>query len=171
MRDSLSHMDHVQDHLAIEQLLYRYARGIDRCDEAALTSIWWPSARADYGNGEVDALEWSASVLPALSAMLRTQHFLGNILIELKGDAAAVETYCRAYHELESEDGRIEMEVGGRYLDRFERRDGEWRIAHRRYVLDWNRNTPSTAQWDNDFYSTLARRGMRKPDDPLYTGD
>lgn len=171
MNHSASNRDDVKDQLAIQQVLYRYARGIDRCDETALKSVWWPLAQADYGEGNVDAIQWSAAVLPALSTMLRTQHFLGNMLIELAGDAATVETYCRAYHEIESEDGPIEMEVGGRYLDRFERRDGEWRIAHRRYVLDWNRNTPSTAQWDSDFYSALARHGMRKPNDPLYTGD
>ncbi len=162
--------DSTGDHLAIQQVLYRYSRGIDRCDQKTLKSVWWPSARADYGNGEVDALAWSDEVLSALSSMLRTQHMLSNILIELSGDVAAVETYCRAYHEIDSDDGPLELEVGGRYLDRFERRNGEWRIAHRRYVLDWNRNTPSTAQWDSEFYSTLARRGKRKPDDPFYTG-
>ena len=26
---------------------------------------------------------------------------------------------------------------GGRYLDEFERREGEWRIARRTYVMDW----------------------------------
>lgn len=160
----------IGDRLAIQQVLTRYARGIDRCDVDALKSVWWPGATADYGDGAVDALAWSDGVVTALSAMLRTQHFLGNMLIDLDGDRAQAETYCRAYHEVESPDGRAEMEVGGRYLDRLERRDDEWRIAERRYVHDWNRNQPSTAQWTDGLYTGLKRVGGRRPDDALYTG-
>ena len=159
------------DHLAIQQVLYRYARGIDRCDAAVLHAVFWPDATADYGSGEVNAAEWSDQVVVALAAMARTQHFIGNLLIDLAGDAATAETYCRAYHEIAGPDGSVEMEVGGRYLDRLERRGGEWRIAHRRYVLDWNRNGPSTARWDGDLYGGLSRRGARHPHDPSYTGE
>lgn len=160
----------VADELAIRGVLTRYARGIDRCDEAVLRSVWWPGAQADYGQGETDAGEWSGSVVQALATMRRTQHFLGNMAVELDGDRATAETYCRAYHEVDGADGRQEMEVGGRYLDRLEKRDGEWRIAHRRYVLDWNRNMASTAAWDGPLYGGLTRVGARAPDDPSYTG-
>jgi hypothetical protein len=158
------------DRLAIQDVLCRYARGIDRCDEAVLRAVWWPGATADYGNGAGDAGDWSGAVVTALGAMRRTQHFLGNMLIEIDGDGATAETYCRAYHEIDGTGGPEEMEVGGRYLDRLEKRDGEWRIAQRRYVLDWNRNTPSTAAWDGPLYGGLQRRGARAPDDPSYTG-
>jgi hypothetical protein len=158
------------DRLAIQDVLCRYARGIDRCDIDVLRGVWWSGARADYGNGEVDAVDWSGDVVIALAAMRRTQHFLGNMLIDLDGDQATAETYCRAYHEVDGADGPIEMEVGGRYLDRLERRGGEWRIAHRRYVHDWNRNTASTAAWSGPMYGNLKRVGARRPDDPSYTG-
>lgn len=160
----------VADRLAIQDVLCRYARGIDRCDEDVLRGVWWPDARADYGNGEVDAGDWSGQVVKALGTMRRTQHFLGNMLIELDGDRATAETYCRAYHEVDGADGPAEMEVGGRYLDLLERRGAEWRIAYRRYVLDWNRNTASTAAWDGALYGNLRRHGARRPHDPLYTG-
>lgn len=161
----------VADQLAIQRVLNCYARGIDRCDAALLQRVWWPGCQVDYGSGEIDAHAWSAEIVVALAAMLRTQHFLGNILIEVEQDRATVETYCRAYHEVEGESGRIDMEVGGRYLDRLEKRNGEWRIAHRRYVLDWNSNRPSTSMWDDGMYQNLTRRGARKPDDPIYTGE
>jgi hypothetical protein len=163
-------LEDAADRLAIHDVLCRYARGIDRCDLETLRNVWWPGARADYGDGEVDALDWSGQVVVALGAMLRTQHFLGNVLILLDDDRAEAETYCRAYHEVEGDSGRAEMEVGGRYLDRLERRAGEWRIAHRRYVLDWSRNGPSTARWEGPLYGNLKRRGARRPDDPSYTG-
>ncbi|MGB3807058.1 MAG: nuclear transport factor 2 family protein [Erythrobacter sp.] len=158
------------DHLAIQQTLYRYARGIDRCDAQVLAEVWWPGCRVDYGSGEEDAHEWSRNVVEALSGMLRTQHMLGNMLIEIDGSTAEAETYCHAYHEVAGADGAMEMDVGGRYLDRLEKRGGEWRIAHRRYVLDWNANRPSTSLWDEGMYAGLARRGARKPEDPSYTG-
>lgn len=158
------------DRLAIQDVLCRYARGIDRCDEALLRSVWWPGATADYGSGTVDAGDWSGQVVTALATMRRTQHFLGNMLIEIDGDRATAETYCRAYHEVDGDGRPAEMEVGGRYLDRLEKRDGEWRIADRRYVHDWNRNTRSTAAWDGPMYGTLTRVGARAPHDPSYTG-
>lgn len=163
-------MTDVADRLAIADVLCRYARGIDRCDEEVLRAVWWPGAACDYGNGVSDAGEWSATVVQALATMLRTQHFLGNMIIDVEGEQANAETYCRAYHEVSGPDGPVEMEVGGRYLDRLEKRGGEWRIAHRRYVLDWNRNMPSTAQWDGPLYGGLNRRGARAPHDPSYTG-
>ncbi|MFM9937012.1 MAG: nuclear transport factor 2 family protein [Novosphingobium sp.] len=163
--------EQVADRLAIMDVLNRYARGIDRCDLTALRSVWWPEAVADYGTGEVNALDWSEGVIPALATMRRTQHFLGNMLIDIDGAAATAETYCRAWHEVNSPDGPQEMEVGGRYLDRLEQRDGGWRLLHRRYVLDWSRNGPSTAQWDGPLYGTLTRHGQRMPHDPVYTGE
>lgn len=160
----------VADELAIRAVLTRYARGIDRCDEAVLRSVWWPEANADYGQGEINAGDWSESVVQALATMRRTQHFLGNMLIELDGERATAETYCRAYHEVDGANGPQEMEVGGRYLDRLEKRGEEWRIAHRRYVHDWNRNMASTAAWDGPLYGALTRVGARAPHDPSYTG-
>ncbi len=152
---------------AIAEALARYGRGIDRCDLETLLGVFWPDARADYGSGWQGAADWCAATVDALRGMHRTMHSIGNVLIELTGDTATAETYCHAYHELDGPDGLREMVVGGRYLDRFERRAGEWKIAERLYVMDWNRNTASTAQWDG-FYAALKRRGARKPDDPLY---
>lgn len=163
--------EEVADRLAIMDVLNRYARGIDRCDLAVLKSVWWDDALVDYGTGDAPALGWSEAVLPALAAMRRTQHFLGNMLIDIDGDTATAETYCRAWHEVDSPEGPQEMDVGGRYLDRLDKRDGDWRLIHRRYVLDWSRNCPSTAQWDGPLYGTLKRHGKRMPDDALYTGD
>ena len=47
---------------------------------------------------------------------------------------------------------------GGRYIDRFEKRNGEWKIALRRLVMDWRieadatvwakRSTQTVGTWD-----------------------
>ncbi len=160
-------MTATEDRLAIMDRLCRYARGIDRCDLDTLLDVFWSDATADFGQGPGLAADWARATIPALAGMLRTQHLLGNMIIDIAGDRAEAETYCRAWHE--TADGTV-MEVGGRYLDVLERRGGEWRITSRRYVMDWNTNAPSTAVWDAGLYATLARRGARLPDDPLYTG-
>jgi hypothetical protein len=151
----------------ITDVLTRYSRGIDRCDIDTLSAVFWPDATADYGSGRQNARDWARATVAALKGMHRTQHAISNMLIDIHGDTARAETYCQAYHEIDGPSGRVEMVVGGRYLDRLERRDGAWRIADRTYVMDWNRNIPSTAQWDEGIYAGLRRRGGRLPDDPL----
>ena len=115
------------DRLAIVQVLTLYSRGIDRCDLDALTATFWPDASAQYGAEPQNAHAWAAATLAALKGMRRTAHALSNMLITLDGDTAQAETYCTAYHEIEGPEGPIEMVVGGRYLDRLEKRDGDWR--------------------------------------------
>ena len=151
----------------ITEVLTRYCRGIDRCDLECLIAVFWPDAQCDYGSGLQNAIDWSTATVAALKGMLRTQHAIGNILIDLDDRGAKAETYCQAYHEFDSPEGRREMVVGGRYLDRLEARGGVWRIARRVYVMDWNRNGPSTSEWDTGIYASLKTRGARLPDDPL----
>ncbi len=163
-------MTETADRLAILDLLARYARGIDRCDAETLNAIWADAATVDYGNGVADARKWAAGVLEMLRSMSRTQHMLGQTLIDFTESGAQAETLCHAWHETPGPEGPIEMVVGGRYLDDLVRMPAGWRIRHRRFVMDWNRNGPSTAEWDGPFFGALARRGQRSPDDPLYTG-
>ncbi len=152
----------------IADLLTRYSRGIDRCDIDTLTAVFWPDGTCDYGSGVSNAHDWARNTVAALKGMLRTQHAISNLCIDIDGDKARAETYCQAYHELDGPDGRTEMVVGGRYLDRLERRDGVWKISSRVYVMDWNRNIPSTCEWDTGIYATLNNRGARAPNDKLY---
>lgn len=149
----------------ITEVLTRYSRGIDRCDIETLTAVFWPDATCDYGSGSQNALEWSRATVAALKGMLRTMHAVSNFLIEVHDDDAVAETYCQAFHELETDGGRREMLVAGRYLDQLQRREGSWRISQRLYVMDWNRNGPSTCEWDAGIYATLRHRGDRYPRD------
>ena len=57
---------------------------------------------------------------------------------------------------------------GGRYVDRLEKRNGEWRIIHRRVVMDWNENCPGNTIMDEGMFSTLQLRGCRGHDDPVF---
>jgi ketosteroid isomerase-like protein len=124
----------------IRDLLARYCRAADRCDAELLAALYHPDATEDHSGAVATAEEFRAAVMPRLrDSWDRTQHVLGGSLIEVDGDVARSETYFVAYHLRRPDDlGRVEMwELGARYVDRFERRDGRWRIAHRVLVRDW----------------------------------
>ena len=129
-------------------LVMRIARAIDRCDAVLLASLFHPDATDDHGLFTGTATDFIAFVMPLLATMKRTQHVLGQTLVELDGDRAASETYFVAHHTLAGPEGDIFMLAAGRYLDRFERRDSAWKISHRHAVYDWNSAAPSTDSFD-----------------------
>jgi hypothetical protein len=154
------------DHADIYTCMSRYCHGVDRCDLDVLKSSFWPDATCNYSDAELDAMTWAENCVAGISQMERTMHTIGNHLIEVNGDKATGETYCLAYHLIKNEQGELtDMLVGGRYLDHFEKRDGEWRIKSRYYVMDWNHNIPSTGNWTTGLLGGL-NTGARKPDDP-----
>ena len=61
------------------------------------------------------------------------------------------------------------MVLGGRYLDKMRKRDGEWRIQDRRCSFDWYREYPDSCDWSKDFSGAPFRPGGKKPNDPVYT--
>lgn len=127
------------DQRAIEALLARYARTLDWLDEEGQASCYWPDAAIDYGFFAGTAAEFVPVVMGIERAAVRRWHFLGSLALAFTGDDAAEgECYGLAAGVRAGEDGVLAGTVyGGRYLDRFARRAGEWRIAARRYVLDW----------------------------------
>lgn len=156
----------VADRLAIAETLALYCRGIDRCDGALLAKVFTPDAQIDYGDGAKSPDETIPGLIAALGAMRLTQHNISNTVMRLSGDMAKAETNCVALHILSAIEGEIELVVGGRYLDRLEKREGRWRIAERLYVMDWNRTSPATMQLAGGMFDGLRRRGARGSDDP-----
>jgi hypothetical protein len=160
--------DELLDKQACVELVYRLARAIDRCDEALLRSLFHPDATDDHGSYRGTAAGFVDWVLPVLASMKRTQHCVSNVLIEVSGDQARGESYFTAHHALAQATGPdIHMVAAGRYLDTFERRQGEWRFSHRQACYDWNAQAPSTDSWDRGANAgwTFGRRG---PEDASY---
>jgi hypothetical protein len=153
------------DHIDIYTCMTRYCHGVDRCDLPVLKSAFWPDAVCNYSDQDIDAMTWAENCVAGISQMERTLHTIGNHWITVDGDRATGETYCLAYHLLKGQDGVLmDMFVGGRYLDRFEKRGGEWRIKSRFYVMDWNQNAPSTGNWTTGLLGGL-NSGARTPND------
>ena len=166
----------VADRLAIEQVLAVHSRGVDRADESALKSAYWPDAEVAYGgyNGNAHGF---CEILPAsIKRYARTAHKISNVCIDFRTidgrHEARVETYVTAYHYLskdadDSPDVDTEMTYIGRYLDRMEKRNNVWKIRFRQVLMDWNQNTEASAILAGPPFEGLAR-GTRWPDDPLY---
>lgn len=127
------------DERDIRAVVLRYCRGIDRMDRDLVRACYHPDATDEHGSFRGNVDEFLAWVWPLLERYTQTMHFVGNVLIELGGDTAASETYGIAFHR--SDDARPELNLitGFRFLDRFERREGVWRIAARVAVTEWSR--------------------------------
>src|SRR5436190_5706644 len=86
------------DERAIRNVVLTYCRGVDRMDRELVRSCYHDDATEVHGSftGTIDGyLDW---VWHVLSRYERTQHFVGNLLIELRADRAHVETYGLASH-------------------------------------------------------------------------
>ena len=129
---------------AIRDVQMRYCRGCDRMDFELLRACFHADATTDYGffGGTVDL--FIASAQAQLPAFLVTTHNTGNQNVEVSGDAAWAEHYTVATHRLAADEhGPLrDFITAVRYIDRMECRSGDWRIAHRKLVLDWTRMDP-----------------------------
>ena len=121
---------------ALQGLVARYARAVDRRDYALLRTLYHDDAIEDRGEmfaGSVDAfIAW----LPQVTAPFElTVHRMFNMLFSVDGDRAEGEIYGEAYHRTYPPDAQ-EIIAGGRYLDRYEKRGGIWRFSYRSSTID-----------------------------------
>jgi hypothetical protein len=156
------------DKHAIYEVLARYARAIDRRDDALLRSVFHPDATDHHVGRATTAAEFCGWAMKVLEEVGPTAHYVTFPLIELQGDVAYSECYAIAFHRLGEGEQAFDDFIGARLLDRFEKRDGEWRIAHRRVVYDWNRDMPVAEGWARGAFGAIGREARPGRDDPLY---
>ncbi|MFC4594561.1 nuclear transport factor 2 family protein [Sphingobium tyrosinilyticum] len=178
------------DHQQITNVIHRYCRAADRLDVELFRTTFWGDGGFDGGPAEGPAVK----IIPHLFENLMpdmweaSQHSISNILIELEGDRALVESYLTAFHLSHpthasraallgeknalaagfKDDDVIEFIFGGRYIDVFEKRSGEWRILNRKIVPGFNRVERYTGIRDGGQYDLLKHRSSRDRDDPVY---
>jgi ketosteroid isomerase-like protein len=156
------------DKQEITEVIYRYCRGIDRCDYALVRSCYHPDAIDDHGDFRGGVDDFIAYVEQGLQRFERTMHFIGNVLVDVRGDRARAESYLTAYHHLGESRTKPERDFIAwlRYLDDFERRDGEWKIAARACVFEFSRIDPvHPGGWAP---ASTAAQGRRDTTDLLY---
>jgi predicted nuclease with RNAse H fold len=158
------------DRQAIADVVARYVRGVDRLDRDLVRSCYHPDATDEHGSfsGGVDAyVDWAFGLLRRYDT---TMHLLGPTLVELAGDVALAETYGVAHHRAAPDDdgafdAKRNLVTGFRYVDRFERRDGTWRIAKRIATTEWSRVDDLAGWWSVPDH---LRGGRRDGQDPVY---
>ena len=103
--------------------------------------------------------------MDALKDHLSNHHMIGNSLLEFdekNENTAYGEIYFNAYHKTIENGVNTDVIIAGRYLDRYERRNGVWKIAYRSEVNDWSRTEPTN---DPYFIDSDCHRGKRQDDD------
>jgi len=131
----------------IRQCIVRLARGEDRRDAELISASYWPDSVTDYGVFAGSFEKYLAWVVPGSPAIPVTQHILGQSVIDLKGEAASAETHVTSYHRVAMGAEERDTVIGGRYLDRLERRGGDWRIAERTMLYDWFQDFGVSVDW------------------------
>jgi SnoaL-like domain len=159
-------LERLFDERAIRRRLLDYCRGVDRGDAELVASVYHPDATDDHGSFKGLGIDFAEYVVRRLGANYEaTMHTIGDSIIEFTGpDTARVETYVCARQRKQDESGPILETFGGRYIDRFERRTGEWKIADRVVVREWDK----VERIDLAFPPGRFREGVRDREDLAY---
>lgn len=157
------------DERAIRRVVLRYCRGIDRLDADLVRACYHPDATDEHGSfrgGVAEYVEWAFRLLRRYGS---TFHLIANQLVDVAGDVALAESYGIAFHRGRGTDGAFEpsrnLITGFRFVDRFERRGGEWRIAHRVATTEWSRVDDEPGRWPVPAH---LRAGSRDRTDPVW---
>src|SRR6202000_1449647 len=110
-----------------------------------------------------DYVAWLPTIMKMWDA---TVHSISNAVYAVDGDRAHGELYVVPYHRTHAPDAK-EIVVGGRYLDRYEKRGGIWKFSHRSLAMDWC-NVRDVKQADYDTSAAGAVRGRHDADYPSY---
>ncbi|ABW14082.1 nuclear transport factor 2 family protein [Frankia sp. Mgl5] len=153
------------DKQAIREATMRYCRGVDRCDPDLISSAYHPDAIDDHGDQRYSGRTVGRGVADLVRSAKVSMNQVTNQLITLHDDrTAGCETYFTVWRSIETEgEDRVLLAIG-RYIDRFERREGEWKIAHRLVIVDLTHVVPASGL----MRPSRPGLGSRDRNDPSY---
>jgi hypothetical protein len=149
------------DRSEIWQVMQRYGRGLDRLDVELARSCYFDDAIEDHGDyvgAPDDFIAWANMTS---ETFIDYHHGLMNHSCELDGDNAYCETYYLFTGVARKAPHLLSM---GRYIDHFQKRNGEWRIANRVALIEKNFELADASLWP-----TRSRADV--PDLPVGTHD
>lgn len=160
----LEQLMHRQD---ILDCLVRFSRAMDRFDQALFLSAFHTDAviaAGEFVGGPADLYAWASNLHQ--QGQRATHHNLLNHSCDIAGDVAHAETYYLFVGRNHDDSNWI---AGGRYIDRLEQRDGDWKIALRTNVIEWSGMVPSMAIPFADVPGIHGNGApSRSKDDPSY---
>lgn len=155
------------DEFELRKLVNSYCRAVDRGDIAQLRTLYHPDAEDDHGGFSTGSADDFLGELAAARPFIRSMHHnITTVNFAVSGDRAEGEIYTIATHTFGTGGRDVDVIVGGRYLDKYEKRSGAWRFTDRKIVTDWAHvNDPSTV----DLSHPITRgtpKGSTGADDP-----
>ena len=151
---------YLKDRAEIEDCLLRYTRGADRLDWELAESAYHRDAIDDRGaitGSPQQYLDWLHPILEEPSG---TSHHVTNMTFDIDGDTAHTE--CYVITAVWSDEQKTVMMGGARYISRFERRDGAWKIIRQEAPMDFTFTVPTNE------LPAAALRSLRSREDRSY---
>jgi len=154
--------ERLADRARIQDIMLRWCRAVDRLDLAVMPELFHEDMQDNHGSYRGDRAGMIRWIGERHQSITFSMHLVSNILIEFSNpDLALVETtilsaqrYAPEAREslAQSSGGKLgepgmatDVTGSARYVDRFERRDGKWKIARRTVVFGWKRMEPVPA--------------------------
>lgn len=136
LQQLLKDVQYLKDRQAILDVITRQARAHDRHDAELMDTCFWEDGVDEHGQFVTPGPEYGewANKLHTQGFFLH-MHNITNHSCEIDGDTAHCETYVIGSLLPKSSPGRAQF-VSSRYLDRLEKRNGEWRISVRRTSIE-----------------------------------
>ena len=177
--ETMSALDKLVAKAEMYDVIMRYCRGVDRSDPELVKSVYHEDGYDDHG-AMFQGPGWEFSKFFAgpddgTPKGPGAMHFIGNHYVEFQSpDVAFSEAYyiTLGHSPIDAHNASL-FTFCGRYIDRFERRNGEWKVAHRICLHEWNRTEqfptdPTHAVRD---FAAAFLQGAGAPDDVTYHWD
>ncbi len=166
-------LDELEARTEIQDALNRFARAVDRQDWALARTLYHDDAFDDHGFFKGAPDPFLAHIAKIHVHQVHSMHFNSNVLIEFTArDRAFVETYVLVLQRFRpgapnvpAGSAGLRVLASARYLDRFEKRNGAWRVVHRTLVFGDMQAEPMKEPLKFPPEFAVQTHGM---DDPLY---
>jgi len=165
-RLDLSTLQRLSDEADCRSVLMRYGPAVDWRDREALEALFWPDADVDLGFFRGRGSEAAVFLIENAGRSLRRCHITSSVNLRVDGDRAYAESCAvtRAV-SLGAEYDLVSHLFVGRYLDRLDRRGGQWRLASRLYLLQ---SAVSEAYVEDPALAPLSKADGLSPAHPLF---
>ena len=137
-------MSNAEDRIAVQDVMLRYAAGVDDRDMDLYESCFADDVEVVGFGAEIihGASAWRAYVEEALAKYGPTQHMLGPMLATIEGDHAKCRSDVQAWHTMLDPEGAT-LTLWATYLTEMQRSPDGWLISRHELVARGTRVSPA----------------------------
>lgn len=171
----LSELECLVEAEKIKKVLYTYCQAADRCDAEIMKSCYCADSYDDHGFFCGSGWNFVDYVIPELKKLKMSIHSLTNINITVDLESGTATSICQwsVVHRIKRFFGYTDIWDNGRYLDKFVKEGGTWKISKRIVVMDGERwfNTVNLLDLVPAKTPNKVYEGGRLTEDPTYKFD